>query len=75
MILFDTYGKVNKRNKLISLLNKAAKSKTLLDFSPGDQLIDLVYIDDVYWAFQLSLNEITKINSGEIKNYSVINNK
>ncbi|WP_158379616.1 hypothetical protein [Candidatus Williamhamiltonella defendens] len=66
---------MNKRNQLISLLNKAAKSKTLLDLSPGDQIIDLVYIDDVYGAFQLSLSEIQKINSGEIENYSVINNK
>lgn len=49
--LFDTYGPEDHRQKLFSLLNKVAKTGELLDMSMGEQLIDLVYIDDVVEAY------------------------
>jgi nucleoside-diphosphate-sugar epimerase len=49
--LFDTYGPGDPRIKLFSLLQSASKSDMTLSFSPGDQLIDIVYIDDVIDAF------------------------
>lgn len=49
--LFDTYGANDKRPKLINLLKKITEEKIELDMSPGEQLIDLVYIDDVINAF------------------------
>jgi nucleoside-diphosphate-sugar epimerase len=49
--LFDTFGPKDPRNKLLSLLCKAANDKISLSMSPGEQLIDLVYIDDVLEAF------------------------
>ncbi len=49
--LFDTYGPDDPRPKLFHLLNKAAKSREVLAMSPGEQLIDLVYIDDVIDAY------------------------
>jgi nucleoside-diphosphate-sugar epimerase len=49
--LFDTYGPEDQRQKLFSLLNKAAKTGEPLDMSMGEQLIDLVHIDDVVKAY------------------------
>jgi nucleoside-diphosphate-sugar epimerase len=49
--LFDTYGPNDPRPKLFSLLRRAAISSERLAMSPGEQLIDYVYIDDVTAAF------------------------
>lgn len=49
--LFDTYGADDKRGKILGLLKKIAESGETLKMSPGGQLIDIVYIDDVIEAF------------------------
>ena len=49
--LFDTYGPRDPRIKLLGTLMRARESGDRLSMSPGDQLIDLVYIDDVVEAF------------------------
>lgn len=49
--LFDTYGPGDRRSKLFSLLRKCVRSGETLKMSPGEQLLDLVYIDDVVEAF------------------------
>jgi len=51
LALFDTYGPDDPRQKLFSLLRQAALHQAVLDMSPGEQLIDMVYIDDVVSAF------------------------
>lgn len=74
--LFDTYGDNDPRKKLISLLLSLAESKQLLAMSPGEQLIDIVHIDDVIQAFLIAaarineqaeqpLNESYGISSGK----------
>ncbi|WP_319370807.1 NAD-dependent epimerase/dehydratase family protein [uncultured Ilyobacter sp.] len=49
--LFDTYGETDTRPKLINLLHKFSLEKTELDMTPGEQVIDLVHVDDVINAF------------------------
>lgn len=49
--LFDSYGPGDLRPKLFSLLRKAAMENKTLLMSPGKQLIDLVYIDDIVEAY------------------------
>jgi nucleoside-diphosphate-sugar epimerase len=44
--LFDTYGPGDTRPKLVNLLLDAAQSGTTLEMSPGEQLIDLLHVDD-----------------------------
>lgn len=46
VLLFDTYGPGDPRNKLLTQLIQAAKSGTPIDLSPGEQEIDLLHIDD-----------------------------
>ena len=52
--LFDTYGSDDKRGKILGLLKKISQSGETLKMSPGEQLIDIVYIDDVINAFTLA---------------------
>lgn len=49
--LFDTYGPYDHRNKLFNLLIKACISGQILAMSPGEQLLDMVFIDDVVAAY------------------------
>lgn len=56
--LFDTYGPDDHRPKLFHLLNKAASTGEPLDMSAGEQLIDLVHIDDVVEAYLIAAQRL-----------------
>lgn len=62
--LFDSYGPNDPRPKLFKLLAKAAKSREVLAMSPGEQLIDLVYIDDVIDAYLCATDLLSNLPSG-----------
>lgn len=46
VLLYDTYGAGDTRNKLLAQLIHAAKTGMPIDLSPGEQEIDLLHIDD-----------------------------
>lgn len=43
----DTYGPNDRRNKLIPALVSAMRTGSALDLSPGEQMLDLLHVDDV----------------------------
>lgn len=45
--LCDTFGKNDTRKKIVSLLIDACRNKVPLDLSPGEQILDITYIDDL----------------------------
>ena len=49
----DTYGPGDKRPKLLSLLDRAARSGETLQMSPGEQLLDLLHVDDVVHGYEV----------------------
>lgn len=51
--LFDTYGPNDTRPKIFNLWERIAKTGEMLEMSPGEQLIDISYIDDIVNAFIL----------------------
>jgi len=56
--LFDTYGPDDPRPKLVNLLIRALESGEALGMSPGEQLLDLVHIDDVTRAFAVCAHQL-----------------
>ncbi|MBW4330265.1 NAD-dependent epimerase/dehydratase family protein [Stakelama sp. CBK3Z-3] len=52
--LFDTYGRGDKRRKLIQILIDAARTGENLAMSPGDQIVDLTHVDDVVNGFVIA---------------------
>lgn len=62
--LFDTYGKSDPRQKLIQILLNTAKSQEEIKMSPGEQLIDLVHVNDVVEAFIIAENKLDEIIVG-----------
>lgn len=54
LVLFDTYGEGDERPKLFNLLKKAARSGKPLAMTQGEQLIDLLHVDDVAEAYSVA---------------------
>ncbi len=69
--LFDTYGPNDPRPKLFHLLNKAATSGVPLDMSAGEQLIDLVHIDDVVEAYLIAAQRLFEGKVFQRETYAV----
>lgn len=62
LTLFDTYGPKDRRKKLLQLLQEASVTNKLLDLTPGEQLIDLVHIDDVIRGYMAAADILLKGN-------------
>lgn len=58
--LFDTYGEKDKRPKLINLLNKFADKGIELNMSPGEQILDLVHVEDIVEAYIVAYENLNK---------------
>lgn len=56
--IYDTYGAGDSRRKLVQLIADAAVSGERLDMSPGEQIIDLVHVDDVIEAFTVAADRL-----------------
>jgi CDP-paratose synthetase len=64
--LSDTYGPEDTRPKIFNLWKNIAKTGKPIDMSPGNQLIDIVYIDDVINAFLLMINSKVERPNGAV---------
>jgi nucleoside-diphosphate-sugar epimerase len=73
--LFDTYGPRDPRAKLFALLRKAAQGQVPLAMSPGEQSIDLVYIDDVVEAFVMAADRLLRDEVRQLEEYAVSSGK
>lgn len=69
--LFDTYGPNDSRPKLFFLLRKAFLENTVLNMSEGEQLIDLVYIDDVINAYLIAARRVINNSVFTKESYAV----
>lgn len=69
--LFDTYGETDTRPKLINLLNQLADEQTALKLSPGEQIINLVHINDVCNAFETAMKLIETERNGTHQKYFI----
>ena len=59
--LFDTYGESDTRPKLINLLHKFADNNKELNMSLGEQVLDLVHVDDVVKAFEKAYEYLVEV--------------
>jgi nucleoside-diphosphate-sugar epimerase len=71
--LFDTYGPNDTRKKILSLLDDYSKSNEALSMSPGNQKIDIVYIDDVIKAYLVAYSSIQNQTNAHMQ-YGITSN-
>ena len=73
--LFDVYGANDSRPKLWNIIKRIAGTDQQLDVSPGDQILDMVYVTDVCTAYEQAYYLLK--DNGEIQNevYGVYTNE
>lgn len=71
LVLFDNYGPRDPRPKLMNLIYRALVEKTTLLLSPGEQFMDLLYIDDVINAYLVASAHLLDDNVRGYERYSV----
>lgn len=69
--LSNSYGPNDIRPRIISLLQKTAKSNETLRLSPGEQLLDLVYIDDIVDAYLIAADALLTGQIGNNQAYTI----
>jgi nucleoside-diphosphate-sugar epimerase len=69
--LFDTFGPGDTRAKLIALLRRCAEEGTHLDMSPGEQRLNMVYIDDVVDAFTVAAHRLANLPAASAEDWAV----
>lgn len=69
--LYDTYGPGDTRAKILALLERTAREGSHLGMSPGEQLLDLVHVDDVCAAFELCAVRMIEGNTAGHEVYAV----
>ncbi len=73
--LFDTYGPGDPRPKLFSILRKTKEQDEPLPMSQGEQLLDLVYIDDVVEAFLVAAARLETGKAAKQESFAVSSGK
>jgi len=69
--LFDIYGPHDRRPKIFALLRKMMNQKEPFAMSPGDQLLDLTYIDDVVDAYLVAASRLLEGRVSGHEQYAV----
>jgi nucleoside-diphosphate-sugar epimerase len=74
LTIYDTYGIDDPRNKIINLFKRISQTGETLNMSPGEQRLDLIYIDDIVDAYLCALNNFTKDDVSTLKKYYLRSN-
>jgi nucleoside-diphosphate-sugar epimerase len=67
--LYHTYGPNDLRNKLFCQLRNAINDSKVLKMTPGEQLIDIVYIDDIVNAYEVAAKRIFANSNSKIEEF------
>jgi len=73
--LSDTYGPDDRRPKLFTVLRSAASTGDRLAMSGGEQLVDLVYVDDVVDAYLVAASFLLSQPEGYMRSYGVFSGR
>ncbi len=57
--LYNTFGPGDTRPKIFNLWNNAISEGKALDMSPGEQIIDISYIDNIIDAYVIAIDHLT----------------
>ena len=66
--LNDTFGINDTRNKIINMWQKASKTSETIEMTPGEQIIDISYIEDVVSAYELLIKHLNSKKKEQYKN-------
>lgn len=73
--LCDTYGPDDTRKKIFSLFKQISETGETLGMSPGEQKLDMLYIDDVVSGFSCLVNKLHDENIALFPEYVLSSRK
>jgi len=71
LTLYDTYGRGDRRGKLLQLLRTAAETQQPLQATEGTQRIELVHIRDVVEAYLVAARRLETAPAGTYERFAV----
>ncbi|NEV75674.1 NAD(P)-dependent oxidoreductase [Rhodopseudomonas sp. BR0C11] len=71
LVLFDTYGPRDPRKKLVNLLKEVARDGREIKMTPGEQIIDLVHVEDVTSAYLRAADLLIESAHPALRTYAV----
>ncbi|MBN2522454.1 MAG: NAD(P)-dependent oxidoreductase [Bacteroidales bacterium] len=74
LCLFDSYGPLDRRKKIVDVLLDAAESGEQISLSPGEQKLVLLHVHDIVRAFLAAINLVVKKHNRN-KEYMVRGNQ
>lgn len=69
--LYDNYGPVDPRRKIVTGLVEAALEGRTLEMSAGAQVLDLTHVEDLAAAFALAVEQVRDAESGSNQSYFI----
>lgn len=66
--LFDTYGPRDPRKKIVNLIVDATRTGIELAMSPGEQILDLIHVEDAARAYLVAVNRLL---SGSVHGHEI----
>jgi nucleoside-diphosphate-sugar epimerase len=70
--MYDNYGEDDTRNKIVDLLFDSVLHQKALAMSPGEQLMDLVYVEDAARALMLAVQRVVTLPKAVMETYAVM---
>ena len=65
LLPYNTYGPYDKRNNFFALLKNCLLKQKKIELTPGEQLIDLLYIEDLVEAYLKAIQYLLKKKGNE----------
>ena len=60
VVISDTYGPGDNRPKILNIIRQATKTGERVAFSSGEQVYDVIYIDDLVSAFRMAGEQLLR---------------
>lgn len=67
----DTYGPGDHRPKVLNLLLDLLRSGGRLDMSPGEQVLDILHVDDIIEAYIHMAGQLSDLREGSVQTYAL----
>ena len=71
LVLFDNFGPKDPRPKIMNLLYRAMTEGKTLSMSPGEQYLDLLYIDDLIEAYLVAATRLLANETQGVERFTV----
>lgn len=69
--LYNVYGPHDPRGKIFSIFKSSIAQSQPIPFSPGEQVLDHVYIDDVVLAYEKAIDYLIKKSDWQPETFSI----